>query len=262
MRDFMKSMMSYTWAMSLFGVQQMVNVFRPSKATESFDNVTDATREEFGDALRATFRVGDNLQRGIVDLTFSVFSMGMFDGRGGGSRTASDVGRQSADAFRQGMRAMGQAADAVGQTVGWGGGGSGRCDDRDRYDRDRGGASRTTSDLGRQAADAVGQGVRAMGEAADAVGQTMQGAAYAAADAAQQGAGWAATPGMTRDRDDAAYRRADDSARRDTPRGRGDASRADATRADASRARGGGASGAQAQGWGPMPSQGSGTSRG
>ena len=116
MREFTKSMMSYTWAMSLFGVQQMANAFRPSKATESFDNVTKATRDEFGEALRATFRAGDNLQRGLVDLTFSVFTLGMFNGRGG-SRTTADVGRQSADALRQGMRAMGQTADAVGQTM-------------------------------------------------------------------------------------------------------------------------------------------------
>jgi hypothetical protein len=119
MREFTKSMMSYTWAMSLFGVQQMFNSLRPSKATESFDNVTEATEEEFGDALKATFRAGDNLQKGMVDLTFSFFTFGMFN-RGGGSRgttTTSDIGQQSAEAFRQGIRAVGQTADAIGQTV-------------------------------------------------------------------------------------------------------------------------------------------------
>jgi hypothetical protein len=116
MREFTKSMMSYTWAMSLFGVQQMANAFSPSKATESFDNVTKATRDEFSEALRATFRAGDNLQRGLVDITFSVFTFGMFDRRSA-SATASDVGRQSAEAFRQGMRAAGQTVDAVGQAV-------------------------------------------------------------------------------------------------------------------------------------------------
>jgi hypothetical protein len=126
MREFTKSMMSYTWAMSLFGVQQMANALRPSKATESFDNVTKATRDEFGEALRATFRAGDNLQRGLVDLTFNVFTLGMFDRRGASGAT-SDIGRQSAEAFRQGARAMGQAAqgaasaaaDAARQGAGW-----------------------------------------------------------------------------------------------------------------------------------------------
>ena len=186
MREFTKSMMSYTWAMSLFGVQQMFNAFRPSKAAESFDNVTEATREEFGEALKATFRAGDNLQQGVVDLTFSVFTLGMFD-RGGGSRgtttTASDIGRQSAEAVRQGIRAVGQTADAIGQTV--------------------------------------------------------QGVAGAADAAARQGVGWASTQ-----RD---ARRDDDAGRRAAPTGAGRAP-------DAQSSGGGG------QGWGPMPSQSSGSS--
>ena len=186
MREFTKSMMSYTWAMSLFGVQQMANAFRPSKATESFDNVTKATRDEFGGALRATFRAGDNLQRGLVDLTFSVFTLGMFNGRGA-SGTTSDVGRQSAEAFRQGARAVGQAADAVGQTV--------------------------------------------------------QSATSYAADAARQGAGWAATPGAGRDA--TSYTR---------PAPSGAAPGAQPSGAT-------GAAEGQAQGWGPMPSQASGSSR-
>jgi hypothetical protein len=95
MREFTKSMMSYTWAMSLFGVQQMVNVFRPSKAVESFDHVTEATEEQFGDALKAAFRAGDNVQRGMVDLTFGVFTFGMFDRRGGGwPRTSASSRRK------------------------------------------------------------------------------------------------------------------------------------------------------------------------
>src|SRR5947209_14603370 len=184
MREFTKSMMSYTWAMSLFGVQQMANAFRPSKATESFDNVTKATRDEFGEALRATFRAGDNLQRGLVDLTFGVFTFGMFDRRGASGAT-SDVGRQSAEALRQGMRVAGQAADAVGQTV--------------------------------------------------------QGAASYAADAARQGVGWAGARGAATDA----------SARGDTPAGAGGAPGAQAS----------GASSGQSQGWGPMRSQSSGSSR-
>lgn len=261
MREFTKSMMSYTWAMSLFGVQQMVNIFRPSRATESFDNVTDATRDEFGDGMRAAFRAGDNLQRGMVDLTFGIFGLGMFNGRGNRNGCGvSDMGRRSGDFVRDSVNAMGQAADAVGsmtqgaasyaadaarQGSGRGGRGRGswcdtdqydrsydrsydrgrerdrsrnRCYDRscdrrcgrdhdDRHDRsyDRGRdrdegrdsdyrrdqyrerpyerGARASSDAGRQAADAVGQGMRAMGDVADAVGQGMEATADATADA-------------------------------------------------------------------------------
>jgi hypothetical protein len=115
MRELTKSMTSYTWAMSLFGLQQMVNVFRPGKATESFNHVTAATEEQFGDALKATFRAGDNIQKGLVDVTFGMLTLGMFDR--GGARTTADVTRQTGEALRQGGRIVSQTVDAVSQTV-------------------------------------------------------------------------------------------------------------------------------------------------
>jgi hypothetical protein len=120
MREFTKSMMSYTWAMSLFGVQQMVNVLTPRgrrqqhPATEAFNGVADVAREQMGDVLKSAYRAGDNVQRGMVDVMFSVMTLGMFD-RDGGSRATANMGQQSAEAVRQGFRAMGQAADAVTQ---------------------------------------------------------------------------------------------------------------------------------------------------
>ena len=117
MREFTKSMTSYTWAMSLFGLQQMINVFRPSKATESFNHVTKATEDQFGDALKATFRAGDNLQRGFVDVTFGLLTLGMFDRGGGGAQTTTDIARQTGEMLRQSGRAVSQTVDAVTQTV-------------------------------------------------------------------------------------------------------------------------------------------------
>jgi hypothetical protein len=115
MREFTKSMTSYTWAMSLFGLQQVVNAFRPSKAAQSFDQVTKATEEQFGDALKASFRVGDNLQKGFVDVTFGVLTLGMFNG--GGAQTTTDVARQTGEALRQGGRVVNQAVDLLSRTV-------------------------------------------------------------------------------------------------------------------------------------------------
>src|SRR5215813_9815770 len=115
MREFTKSLTSYTWAMSLFGFQQMFNVFRPGKATESFNNVTKATEEEFGDALKATFRAGDNLQKGLVDVTCGVLTLGLFDR--GGATTTANVARQTGEALRQGGRIVSQTVEAVTKTV-------------------------------------------------------------------------------------------------------------------------------------------------
>ena len=177
MREFTKSITSYTWAMSLFGLQQMINVFRPGKATESFNNVTEATKEEFGDALNATFRAGDNLQRGLVDVTLGVLTLGMFD-RGGGAQVTSDVARQTAEALRQGGRVVSQTVDVAAQTV--------------------------------------------------------QSAASAAGAAAQQSAGWGATPSVAQD----TRTQSRGGAAAPPPR--------PATRASQGQ-----------QGWGPMPTQGS-----
>lgn len=182
MREFTKSMTSYTWAISLFGLQQMFSVFRPGEATESFNNVTKATEDQFGDALRATFRAGDNLQKGLVDITFGVLTLGMFDR--GGTRATSDVARQTGEALRQGGRVVGQAVDVVGQTV--------------------------------------------------------QSATSAVAGAAQQGAGWAATPSTARN--------ATTQPRRDIVPGSRPGSAA-------------GTAGGPSQGWGPMPTQGQATRR-
>jgi hypothetical protein len=179
MREFTKSMTGYTWAMSLFGLQQMINVFRPAKAAQSFNKVTKATEDEFGDALKATFRAGDSLQRGVVDVTFGVLTFGMLDRRG--AAATSDVARQTGEALRQGGRVVGQAMDAVTQTV--------------------------------------------------------QSATSAAAGAAQQSAGWGAMPGTSYG---AKTQRQKDASTGAPPR-------------PSSSASGGGQ-----QGWGPMPTQGSG----
>jgi hypothetical protein len=148
MRELTKSMMSYTWATSLLGVQQMVNLLTPQQgqrqshpATETFNNVAQCTVEQMGGVMRATFRAGDNIQRGMVDMMFGMMTLGAGGGGrrdgqsgsgagGGWGRQAASAGQQTAEAFRQGVSAMGQAADVVGQAAGgaatgWGRGGGG-----------------------------------------------------------------------------------------------------------------------------------------
>jgi hypothetical protein len=176
MREFVKSMMSYTWAMSLFGVQQAINVLTPQgqqpshPATNAFNNVAGAAREEFGRTVESAFRVGDNVQRAMVDATFSVFTLGAFNRGGGGrswgdtnagataagatqaasdaarqtaagaTRAASDFGRGTAEAFNQGMRATRQTADVIGQAVAGSVGRRGRRDNPQPQDFTGGGA--------------------------------------------------------------------------------------------------------------------------
>ncbi len=100
MRELTKSILSFSWAMSLFGVRQAANILTPDKAAASFNNVTEAAREELGESTEATFKAGDNLQRSVVDLTFGVFSLQAFN-PSKWAKATSDVAQQAVGAVKQ-----------------------------------------------------------------------------------------------------------------------------------------------------------------
>jgi len=105
MRELTKSLFSFSWAMSLFGIQQTANLMSPEKVAKAFDSVSDAAREQFTDAVKTAFNAGDKLQRSALDLT-----MGMMT-RDGASpnkwlRMASDAAKQSAEAVNKGVQGV------------------------------------------------------------------------------------------------------------------------------------------------------------
>jgi len=65
--DLCSSAINFSYAMSLFGAQQMTNLFTPSKSTASFDNLSRAVQAELSGPFRSAFHSGDGLQRGFVD---------------------------------------------------------------------------------------------------------------------------------------------------------------------------------------------------
>jgi hypothetical protein len=113
MRDLTKSMMSFTWAMSVFGMRQMANLVSPKTATEAFDAVTRSTEEQLGPATRSMFRAGDALQRTMVETTFRMFMPWMSGGGNGMTGAAEGAARAGADFMRQTARAAGTAAGAA-----------------------------------------------------------------------------------------------------------------------------------------------------
>lgn len=77
MREFVKSVSSFGLGMSFLGLQLMQDMLTPreegerkSPATRTLDSVVNATAEQFGSTLRATFRAVDNVQRGITGIAF------------------------------------------------------------------------------------------------------------------------------------------------------------------------------------------------
>lgn len=106
MRDLTKSMLSFSWAMSLYGLRQMACLLSPRAAADSFDAVTRSTEDQLGAVTQSVFRAGDNLQRGMVDLMFNVMTLGT--GSGSSNSSSSSTGgamRRGADAMQRSMQA-------------------------------------------------------------------------------------------------------------------------------------------------------------
>ena len=109
-RDLTKSMLSFSWAMSLFGVEQLTNTLipqRPSqpnhRITTAFNAVTQATEEQLSGVLKGAFKAGDQLQRGMVDLMFGFLSLEVSN-PSQMMRMTSDMMRQTTEAFGQGFK--------------------------------------------------------------------------------------------------------------------------------------------------------------
>src|SRR5437867_1399567 len=103
MRELTKSIFSFSWAMSLFGLQQTTNLTSPDKVAKAFNSVTEATEEQFAGVIKTTFNAGDKLQRSAIDLT-----LGMVTGEtlnpNKWIRMASDAAKQSAEAVTKGVQ--------------------------------------------------------------------------------------------------------------------------------------------------------------
>src|SRR5262252_2886905 len=106
--DLTKSTLSFSWAMSLFGIEQLTNMLipqRPSqpdhRVTTAFNAVTQATEEQLSGVFKGVFRAGDQLQRGMVDLMLGFLSLEAFNASQM-MRMTSDMMRQTTGAFSQG----------------------------------------------------------------------------------------------------------------------------------------------------------------
>ena len=109
-RDLTKSMLSFSWAISLFGAEQLTNLVIPQtpsqpnhRATTAFNAVTQATEEQLSGVFKGVFRAGDQLQRGMVDLMVGMLSLEAFN-PSQMMRITSDMMRQTTEAVGQGFQ--------------------------------------------------------------------------------------------------------------------------------------------------------------
>jgi hypothetical protein len=76
MRELTRSVASFSWAMSMFGVGQMANLVSPRRAANALGAVARSAEGALGPGLRSVFQTGDRLQRAAVDLSFSMVGLG------------------------------------------------------------------------------------------------------------------------------------------------------------------------------------------
>lgn len=79
MREVAKSFASFSWAMAMFGIEQLTNLVseeragsRKERLSRAFDSMTDATGKVLGERTKSMFDAGSRLQNDMVDLTFDV----------------------------------------------------------------------------------------------------------------------------------------------------------------------------------------------
>ena len=87
MREVAKSMLGFSWAVSLFGFQQLSKVMTPTPAqpqgltAAELDEVSRAVQSHLFGAAALQFRAGDEWQRRFVDVMFDAALMQSMDPR-------------------------------------------------------------------------------------------------------------------------------------------------------------------------------------
>jgi len=129
-RDLTKSTISFSWALTLLGMRQALDLFRSGQQQRSSDvlgQVTQVTVDQLDDSMRGIFRSGDNLQARTVDLAFASFNpinwinpgnwmRSAFRRQGGnGERNGNGGGQQHGSVYGNGRQGAGSQSYQNGQ---------------------------------------------------------------------------------------------------------------------------------------------------
>jgi hypothetical protein len=78
MRDFAKSALSFSWALSLLGISNAARMLKPEqqKPADVFAPVTEVAINQLDESIRGVYRYGDNIQARLVDTAFSWMNPG------------------------------------------------------------------------------------------------------------------------------------------------------------------------------------------
>lgn len=76
MREFTKSAMSFSWALSLFGVNKATDLLRPGRERKPdvFEPITQMAVNQMDESIRSIYRYGDSIQARMVDTAFCLMN--------------------------------------------------------------------------------------------------------------------------------------------------------------------------------------------
>ena len=86
MRELAKSMVGFSWAVGLFGFQQLNKMIgtvteTPQVTTAQLDDVSRAAQRHLSDQFAQQFQAGDQWQRRVIDALFDAAAMQSLDPR-------------------------------------------------------------------------------------------------------------------------------------------------------------------------------------
>jgi hypothetical protein len=123
MREIAKSFVGFSWAVSLFGLQQFSKLVAPAAedtTASELDDVSRAAQSHLSERLAEQFRAVDEWQRRVVDMMFDAGPMRSFDAGAVASSLDPRNVVQVIDPRKMvesGVQLLQQSVDAVRQAV-------------------------------------------------------------------------------------------------------------------------------------------------
>jgi len=110
-RELTKSALSFSWALSLLGAEQAINLFRPGQQNRDnvFAPMAQVAASQLDESMKGIYRTGDSMQRELVDMAFSLVNPSVWVNPGAWTRmtgAASPERRAGNDGIGAGIASM------------------------------------------------------------------------------------------------------------------------------------------------------------
>ena len=114
-RDLAKSAVSFSWALSLLGVKQAVNMVRPGQpgGGDLFAPMARVAVDQLDDSMKGIYQSGDTLQKKAIDLAFAWGNPAHWLNPNQWMRPLGGCGQQGQAGFTQATEEISQAVNRI-----------------------------------------------------------------------------------------------------------------------------------------------------